>query len=53
MDIIILLIMTYLFYLLAIKHDTSKKIFVLFSVVLVLVIILFKLHATSTLPISL
>ncbi|WP_164506076.1 DUF5993 family protein [Companilactobacillus insicii] len=53
MDIIILFIMSYLFYLLTFKHDTSKKVLIIFTVVLVLDIILFKLHATSQLPISL
>ncbi|WP_156519989.1 MULTISPECIES: DUF5993 family protein [Loigolactobacillus] len=53
MDIIILFIIAYLYYLLAIKQDTSNKILVLFGVVLVLCMILFKLHATSSLPISL
>ena len=53
MDIIILFIMSYLFYILAFKHDTSKKVLIIFAAVLVLDIILFKLQATSTLPISL
>lgn len=53
MDIIILFLMTSLFYMLIVKKDTSWKVIMLWFVLIILSLILFKLHATSTLPISL
>jgi len=53
MDIIIFAIMSYLFYLLSIKHEISKRVLVIFTIVLILDIILYFLHSSSLLPISL
>lgn len=53
MDILITALITYMFYLLVIKKDTSKKFMIIFAIVIILNLVLFKIHATSTLPISL
>ncbi|QIL46783.1 hypothetical protein G7081_06740 [Vagococcus coleopterorum] len=50
MDIIILFLMTALFYMLIVKKDTSWKMIGLWFIIFILSFILFKLHATSELP---
>ncbi|MFD1471788.1 DUF5993 family protein [Companilactobacillus mishanensis] len=53
MDIIIMIIITFMFLRMIIKGKVTKADFAMWALIAVLVLILFKLHATSTLPISL
>ncbi|WP_157023295.1 DUF5993 family protein [Companilactobacillus ginsenosidimutans] len=53
MDIIIMLIITFMFLRMIIRGKVTKADFAMWVVTAVLVLVLFKLHATSTLPISL
>ncbi|KRL67214.1 hypothetical protein FC27_GL002061 [Companilactobacillus versmoldensis DSM 14857 = KCTC 3814] len=53
MDIIIMLIITIMFLRMIIRGKITKADFAMWALICVLVLILFKIHATSTLPISL
>ncbi|WP_164507304.1 DUF5993 family protein [Companilactobacillus furfuricola] len=53
MDIIIMIIITLMFLRMIIRGKVSKFDFTMWVVACILILILFKLHATSTLPISL
>ncbi|WP_164505881.1 DUF5993 family protein [Companilactobacillus zhongbaensis] len=53
MDIIIMIIITLMFLRMIIRGKVTKLDFTLWAITCILILILFKLHATSTLPISL
>lgn len=53
MDIIIMIIITFMFLRMIIRGKISKADFTMWVVACILILILFKLHATSSLPISL
>lgn len=53
MDIIIMIIITFMFLRMIIRGKVTKADFAMWAVTCILVLVLFKLHATSTLPISL
>ncbi|MCH4009388.1 DUF5993 family protein [Companilactobacillus sp.] len=53
MDIIIMIIITFMFLRMIIRGKVTKADFAMWAVICILVLVLFKLHATSTLPISL